>query len=170
MNNETRGFIICPDDFRYSINSEKSNLVACISSTSDDVEWNLEVQALDNPEYKDNELAPMRAPIARVAFTLPEVRDWRELGGRHVSLNYREYLHKEWGANDDVADLYLGYHIFPIFHEIDFGERKGKFFALKWHLEGGDEPELYFEGDDEPTLNVNPYLVEAIIPFQGVRM
>jgi hypothetical protein len=167
MSDQSHGFVLCPDDFRYEIDSEKSKLTALLSSSSDVVQWNLEVEALDNPDYEDLELAPQCAPVARVSFELPELRAWRALAGRHISLDYRKYLDDEW-CDNDIAGLYLGYHIFPIFHEIDFGKRTGKYFPLKWHLEGSEEPELYFECDSEPTLNVHPYEIEAIVPFQHV--
>ena len=164
------GFFLCPNDYRYDIDSTKSALSAHISSSSQSISWKLEVVTHCNPKYGDDDLAPAAAPAAEVIFGAGEVNDWRELAGRHFSLNYRKHLHNRRDENDEVSNLYLGYHILPIFHEISFGKRDGRYFAVKWHFEGSEDPELFFEGNDEPVLSLESYKVEGVIPFQRLSV
>ncbi len=141
--------------FRYQIDRDRSHLRALIETDRNG--WSLTVATVNDQRYSDDIEAPQCEPSMHTSFLVENLRDWRELSGRHISIDYSDLL------NDPIlpgqsAGLYLGYHLFPHRHEIEFGSRRGSSFPFKWHIEAS-------ESDNERLVQLN---VEGTVCFSHV--
>lgn len=83
----------------------------------------------------------------------------RKLTTRQISIDYTDHLNDRMFP-DHLAGLYVGYHIFPFRHEIQFFERRGNKFRFRWKLEGGEDREICVHHID----------VEGVVPFASVSV
>lgn len=148
------------DDFEYSIDSNRSGITAYL-----DVEeprrlsWELCVQALPNPAFDEDDDAPLEPPNAEVLFTVPGLRDWRGLENREITVSFREEDYQRI-LPGKLANLYIGFHLFPKEHRITFGARTGTRIEIHWTCSARPYPE------DTPI----EFLADGVLTFHGVSV
>lgn len=151
----------------FEVDSNESMLRAWIDVKSGEVQWSIDVSCTDSMVPGHMQPASLDGP----PFTAR--KDWKTLEGQTAEIEYDDDdLHPI--LPDNPCNIYVGWHACPNHHRIQFIQRDGTRFIIRWncvaleHREGTPEPIEVFA--KIPLAEVNIYSDEPVLESVSIQL
>jgi hypothetical protein len=151
----------------FEVDTERSRVRAWIDAKSGDVQWSVDISSTDSMVPGHMQPASLDGPPFVAS------KDWKTLEGQIAEIDYDDDdLHPI--LPDNPCNIYVGWHACPNHHRIQFVQRDGKKFIIRWncvaleHRDGTPEPVEVFA--KVSLAEVNVYSDEALLEATANRL